>query len=136
MAEPKALSASSLVDPACLQCGESRSRVHAESLFCVTISGGLQPEVDQEWERHRWADWNDAELARFGVKPEAFERHRRTDASTFGWIDCEDLARGHIYATAQDHDSYGWPIGRCLACYQLDPNATDICETEPNRETR
>lgn len=104
-------------DPICLQCGERRSAVRAESLYCCTISGGESPEVDQEWDRHRWADWTDRELAALGVRSEAYDKHRRTDTSTFPWIACDDTVRGHVPADAEAVGR-GWAdrVGQCMAC--------------------
>jgi hypothetical protein len=105
------------VDPCCLQCGQRKSDVRTQSLFCCTIGGGESPEVDQEWAHHRWADWHDDELTRFGVKPEAFDKHRRTDASTFQWIACDDTVRGHHFV--DDVTEFDWvEAGRCVFCYQ------------------
>lgn len=105
--------------PTCLQCGQERRRVRAESLFCCTISGYYEPEIDQEWEHHRWADWTDRELDRAGIKPGAYDKHRRTDASVLQWVDCADTKRGHIPG---DDDAVAsmWVdrVGQCIACGQ------------------
>ena len=103
-------------DPECLQCGQRRSVVRAERYFCCTISGYETPEVDQEWERHRWADWSDRELDRLGVKAEAYDKHRRTDASVFPWIDCDDTKLGHLPADEETAAGWGIPVGDCCLC--------------------
>lgn len=106
------------LDPECLQCGQKRSKVRAEGLYCATISAGLQPEVDQEWDRHRWVDLTDRELAKAGVRPEAYDKHRRTDISVLGWIDCEDKISGHKPVTEQDAAQYEWLTpGHCWFCH-------------------
>lgn len=104
-------------DPTCLQCGERRSKVRAESLFCCTISGYETPEVDQEWERHRWRDWTDRQLDAAGIKPEVFDKHRRTLAGHLQWVDCDDLRRGHVLADAESVAAmFADREGQCIAC--------------------
>lgn len=103
-------------DPKCLQCGERRSRVRAESLFCCTVSGYEYVEVDQEWDRHRWAGWTDRELDRSGIKPEAFEKYRRENVATLEYADCDDTKRGHTPADTEDEAKYGLPVGTCVWC--------------------
>lgn len=108
----------------CLQCGESRDAVKAGRNYCVVMEGYETPEVAHEWAHHRWADWTDAELERFGVKPEAYERHRRDDALTFQWVACDDTLRGHVYATsveADDLELLNMKPGRCFLCGKDDP---------------
>ena len=81
----------------CLQCGETKASIKRKQIVLCGIEEGYEyRELAHEWPHHRWADWTDAELARFGVKPAAFEKHRRTDSLTFQWIACDDT-----YATAR-----------------------------------
>lgn len=106
-----------MTEPTCLQCGEPKARVQAESLFCCTVSGYEVVEVDQEWERHRWADWTDRELDRAGIQPDAYEKHRRTDAGVLLWVGCDDTKRGH---TPADEEAVAgmWAdrVGQCITC--------------------
>lgn len=108
-------------DPVCLQCGEQRSTVRAESLFCCTLSVGESVEVDQEWEHHRWADWTDAELGQAGIKAAAYDRHRRTDAGVLAWVACEDTVRGHNPAGENDVGVWVDRLGQCTWCGQQQP---------------
>jgi hypothetical protein len=114
-------------DPECLQCGQKRSTVRAESLYCCTISGYETPEVDQEWDRHRWKDWSDRELDRYGVKASAYAKHRKTDFGVLPWIDCDDTKRGHSPA---DEEAVGamWAdrVGQCLWCGQPPRNTLGL----------
>lgn len=102
----------------CLQCGETRESLRQNRIVvCGIMSGGETPELAEEFPRHRWADWTDRELASFGVKPEAFDRHRRTDALTFQWIACDDTVRGH-HPVEKDDPEWGLRAGQCFLCGQ------------------
>lgn len=120
-------------DPTCLQCGERRSKVRAESLFCCTVSGYEYVEVDQEWERHRWADWTDRELTRSGIKPEAFEKYRRASVGTLDYADCVDTRRGHMPADEETSAGWGIEVGRCIRCGAMTPPAKSPATTEGDR---
>jgi len=101
----------------CLQCGETKASIKAQGIIaCCTMSVGEYAEVNDEWPQHRWKDWTDTELSRAGVMPEAFERHRRTDASTFQWISCIDTVRGHIIADKSSDLDFASYIGQCILC--------------------
>lgn len=101
----------------CLQCGETPSSIKRQGIVvCGIVSGYYEPELTEEWPRHRWVDWRDSELALFGVKPEAFERHRRTPALTFQWIACDDTVRGHRPADEDDAQFMGVRKGQCVLC--------------------
>ena len=91
----------------CLQCGETRESLKRDGIvLCGVMSGGEVPELDYEWPRHRWADWTDAQLARFGIKSEAFDRHRRTTAFTMQWVPCDDTVAGHAPVTTPGQVEY------------------------------
>lgn len=100
---------------ACLQCGQTPSQIKRDQTICGIEEGYEYRELAYEWPKHRWADWTDTELARNGIKPEAFDRHRRTDALTFQWIACVDRVRGHTPAKADDTD-WGVRVGQCYDC--------------------
>lgn len=103
----------------CLNCGETPSSIKREGIvLCGIVEGYYEPELTEEWPRHHWVDWRDAELARFGVKPEAYDRHRRTRTLNFQWIACEDTVRGHVLSDGSDADRemYGAVAGQCIAC--------------------
>lgn len=100
---------------ACLRCGQEREEVRRDKTFCATVD--YFGHTDQDWERHRWRDWSDRELDRAGVRPEAYDKHRRTNVNVLGWIDCEDTKRGHVPA---DQESvwarYVDRVGQCIVC--------------------
>lgn len=101
----------------CLQCGETSSSIKAQGIvLCGVVEGYYEPELVEEWPRHRWVDWRDSDLARFGVKPDAYDRHRRTPALTFQWIACDDTQRGHIPARADDVPDFASHVGQCICC--------------------
>ncbi|MGN6589485.1 MAG: hypothetical protein ACTHKE_04260 [Sphingomicrobium sp.] len=113
-------------DERCLNCDQTRAQIKSRNSFCATVSGFEYPEIDAEWSRHRWADWNDAELKRFGIKPEAYDKHRRTQGDKFQWVGCEDTVRGHTLATREsDREDFGAKIGQCIAC-GWKPDADDL----------
>lgn len=102
----------------CLQCGETRAWAKVPGRTCGIESGYEYRELEHEWPRHRWVSWTDKELSSFGVKPEAFEKHRRTDSLTFRWIGCEDTVRGHHPATEDCVPEFANEIGQCITCGQ------------------
>lgn len=104
----------------CLQCGESRTAVKLERLICGIVEGYESPELVHEWAHHRWTDWHDAELERFGLTPEAYDRHRRLGADDFQWVACRDTLRGHAYVeTSEDLELMGVKRGQCFLCGRL-----------------
>lgn len=101
----------------CLQCGETKSSIRAQGIvLCGIVEGYETPELAYEFPHHRWADWKDGELARFGVRPEAFDKHRRTQERDFEWISCEDTVRGHHAATSEDVPDWASRVGECALC--------------------
>lgn len=108
----------------CLQCGESHGAVRAERLFCATVSAWETVETEDEWERHRWADWSDRELDLFGIVPDAYDRHRRTPLLHMQWVACEDHKRGHVYA-GPPADQFDLPQGQCWGCGKYAPDSSD-----------
>jgi hypothetical protein len=102
----------------CLQCGQSRAVVWRERLGCATVTSGESVEADETWERHRWADWTDWELERFGVVGWAFERYRRTQARDFQWLACEHSVYGHSWAE-EDDPEFGVAEGQCWKCGRM-----------------
>lgn len=106
----------------CLHCGDTRAQSKEPGRICGIESRGETIELVEEFANHRWADWRDAELEHFGVKPEAYERHRRTPIMDFQWIACVDTVRGHRLLTEADFEGDGAEIwrgmkpGQCIAC--------------------
>lgn len=94
-------------DQYCLQCGESRAAVKRERLCCATV--GYEGEAHDEWDRHRWRDWTDKELASIGVLPEHYDKYRRAKEDDLNFINCRDKGREHIPLEE-------WPRA-CCACW-------------------
>lgn len=104
---------------ACLQCGETKASIKAQGIvLCGIVSGYYEPELTDEWPRHRWADWRDSELAMMGLRPEAYEKHRRSRIFDIQWAGCEETIRGHIIATEDDVE-WGLKRGQCVTCGKI-----------------
>lgn len=115
----------------CLQCGETPATIKQKDLICGIEGGYEYRELEYEWPRHRWADWRDKELARAGIKAEAFGKHRRTPALTLPWVGCDDTRRGHMPANQEAIDEFmASRIGECTFCGQRPPT------TETNEGAR
>lgn len=111
----------------CLQCGQSRAQVKANGPYCATVTGYEYVETLDEWDRHHWRDWSDAELKRHGLLPEQYDEHRRTNI-----YDLEFPARaahckehGHSYPKAwhppMHRDLLSMYSGMehvCMCCYE------------------
>lgn len=98
----------------CLQCDQTRATVKANDYYCATVD--YYGECQEEWPRHRWADWTDTELARLGVLPEfmhLYRRHNERDLLQF--IDCTHRGREHTPWDGNPDD--GPPPYVCIACW-------------------
>ena len=84
----------SMTNQHCLQCGESRAAVKREGLYCADVAYDGEPAY--EWDRHRWRDWTDKELARVGILPEHYDKYRRAEVYDLNFINCADKGREHI----------------------------------------
>lgn len=101
----------------CLHCGEYRQAVRQEKLICGIMSGYEYPELDFEFPSHRWADWKDRDLKVHGIKPEAYDKYRRSSLYDLEYAECDDKVTGH--RPAQDDDpKYGFVKGVCMDCGQ------------------
>lgn len=101
----------------CLQCGETRASIKANSYICGVVSGGEVNELLHDWPTHRWSPWGDKALQYAGIKQEAYIRHRMTNIQEFPYVACDDLVRGHILSTEDsDLDDFGTKIGQCISC--------------------
>lgn len=108
----------------CLHCGETPESIRRKRIVvCGIMEGYETPELSVEFPRHRWVDWRDSELTRFGVKPDAFEKHRRTPVTTFQWIDCKDTVRGHHPADENDVGVMADRVGQCIFCGKIPASA-------------
>lgn len=106
-------------DRHCLHCDETKASLKREGIaLCGIVSGYYEPELTDEWPRHRWADWTDRELDRMGIRPEAYDKHRRTLILHMEWVGCEDTKRGHVPSdgSAEDFEFLGVRKGQCIAC--------------------
>lgn len=104
-----------MAEPRCLHCDQTRAQIKANQTICGTVSGYEYVELDEEWPRHHWNDWTNKRLARFGIRPEAFERHRRTQITQFQWAACDDTVQGHHYPKHSTPE-YGFRINECMDC--------------------
>ena len=100
----------------CLQCGETRAAVKAHGYFCATVD--YYGECQDEWPRHRWADWSNAELSRLGILPEFMGLYRRHNIESFRFIRCDHQGREHKPGDKE----LGIPDHICVGCF------TDIRE--------
>jgi len=108
----------------CLYCGISEAEVIAtRNREGYTLGCGIERstesglDYEELSERHRWADWKDAELDRMGIKPEAYEKHRRSTIFNIQWAACDDTKRGHAPATYDDvTEMFANYTGQCIAC--------------------
>ena len=109
----------------CLHCGETRAAVKANGLYCATVDG--YGECSEEWPRHRWADWNDRELAAWGVLPQFMHLHRRDDERDLQFLDCTHLGKEHRPGNPAE-DECDPPAHICVCCW------ADLNEEEPTNE--
>lgn len=103
----------------CLQCGQSKAQVKAEQTICATEGGYEYLEITNEWPRHRWAPWSDAELTLHGIKAESYAKYRLWPLLEFEYIACQDRLRGHNPAKELIPDFGITAIGQCFDCYAL-----------------
>ena len=98
----------------CLQCGQTRAEVKANDTFCATVTGYEVIETNDEWERHHWRDWSDAELRRHGIEPSLWNAHRRTDiyGLEFPFRESICIREGH----SEPVPDY-WDEHTCPCCY-------------------
>lgn len=108
----------------CLQCGQTREEVKKYGTFCATLSGYEAVEGQDEWDRHHWRDWSNAELKRFGIHPSLWEANRRTGIySLEGPIRTSScMKNGHTYPKPWHPPMPGWlldalPKDVCTTCY-------------------
>lgn len=127
-------------DRRCLHCDETKASIRANGIMVCGIMEGYEvQELVEEFPHHRWADWNDRELGRIGVRKDAFRRHRRTRLVDMQWIACDDTVRGHIPAKAEDVHVMASYVGQCILCgadRRYDPMPTPpsgyaACRTYP-----
>lgn len=94
----------------CLQCGKCREQVR--DYFdspCATATYGEYVEGLDDWLRHHWRDWSDADLAKYGLPESWWNTNRRTDYYDleFAWREATCQEQGH----APDYEGY------CPRCY-------------------
>lgn len=99
----------------CLHCGQTKAQIKRDQTICGIEGGYEYVELIAEWPRHRWVDWTDKELTRYGIRPEAFAKYRRQPITQFEYVDCADTIRGHNLATEPFPDM-GIKPGQCWNC--------------------
>lgn len=99
-------------EPHCINCGDSRAAVREQQLICGTVD--YFGELSEEYGNHRWADWNDRDLARYGILPEHAHHYRRAHVNTLPWVACEHRGEPHEFvkpSTEADEP------GVCIRCF-------------------
>lgn len=102
----------------CLQCGKSRTAVKDRyNSPCATATGYEVVETQDDWDRHHWRDWSDAELRAQGVHESLWASNRRTDFYSFEyvWRESECIRKGHVVLP---YDADFSVPGRCDRCYE------------------
>lgn len=103
-------------NPECLHCGILRGDARRQRAACEIWGGYEYVELEEEWPRHRWRDWTDADLAASDIRPDAYERHRRDPVRALSWTGCDDTTQGHVPAAAADISILADHIGQCVRC--------------------
>lgn len=107
-------------DAECLQCGQTKYQVKRERTFCATVTGHEVVETQDEWSRHHWRDWSDAELTKHGIHPSLWDENRRTNV-----YDLEFPARvSHCMENGHTHPK---PWRPPMAAWKLDAFPADLC---------
>lgn len=109
----------------CLQCGQTRAQVRQEGTSCGTTEGYEVVEMLDEWARHHWRDWSDAELKAQGIHPSLWEENRRTDFYDL-WLPhrrSHCMQNGHKYPRPWHPPMHRdrldmFPPDTCLTCYE------------------
>lgn len=106
--------ATSALPRQCLQCFAPEG-INVGS--CEVWGGVEYYELLEEWENHQFDDWADDQLAAHGIKPEAFDRHRRDLHRDLDYADCDDYTFGHRWTTAEDvAEQMADRVGECVHC--------------------
>lgn len=100
---------------ACLQCEQTPAQVRENQTICGIEGGYEYIELEAEWPRHHWRDWSDVELRKSGIKPDAYESHRRTAATSLQYAPCDEQINGHRGA-AEDSVEFGLRVDQCIFC--------------------
>lgn len=108
-------------DTICLQCGESRGAVKRKGYFCATVD--YYGECQEDWPKHRWADWRDHELAGMGIHPDLWERSRRDNVNTLGFRIAESDCVRNGHRNWADPE-FSATRNRCDRCYAVITDGT------------
>lgn len=101
----------------CLQCGDTRESLKRSGYSCGIMSGGEEPELVDDFPRHRFRPWGDQFLSSAGIKSESFSKYRTAQIMDLQWAACEDQVRGHSLATEEsDYEDFGARVGSCIKC--------------------
>lgn len=109
----------------CLQCGRTREEVRWESTSCGVTSDYDVFDLLDEWDRHHWRDWSDAELAAQGIHPSLWDANRRTGIYDLEWPALASMCieNGHRYPNPWHPPMHldalkMFPPDDCLVCYE------------------
>lgn len=97
----------------CLHCGQSKAEVKANNTYCAAVDH--YGECQEEWDRHQWRDWSDAELRRLRILPEFMGLYRRTSIDNLQFVDCTHMGREHTPWDGNPDD--GPPPYICIGCW-------------------
>lgn len=124
---------SQLNEDTCLQCHQTRYEVRTNNTYCSTVSGYEYVEVDDEWERHHWRDWSDAELRNMDIHPNFWDRNRRTPIQDleYVWMESKCFEEGHV----PEDLNYAGP-DRCPRCFISFSAQIEAGETIRMRENK
>ena len=106
----------------CLQCGQTRAQVKAQQTFCATLTGYEVVEVDQEWDRHHWRDWSNADLRAAGMPEVEWPNYRRASFYAFEAYHWSEAIKNCKHTGEIDKE------GRCWLCCELVPAASSRTE--------
>ena len=116
----------------CLQCGQTREQVKRNDTICATVTGYEVIETLDEWDRHHWRDWSNAEFRRMGIHPSLWEENRRTGIYDLEWAGRTSycMEHGHSYPRPWHPPLSKWvldmhPPNLCTTCYE-EREATDV----------
>lgn len=135
----------------CLICGVSEAEVkRVRSKDGYTLGCGIESNTEAGFDyeelspRHRWRQWNAAELQSAGIKPEVWDKYRLSRADYLMWAACEDRVRGHVLSDGSEEDRYffGTEAGQCITCgkkdLQPEQQVVEVCvlRSEPFKHPR
>ncbi|KQO98571.1 hypothetical protein [Leifsonia sp. Leaf264] len=113
-----------LPEGTCLQCEQTRDEVRREHTICGIEGGYEYRELIEQWDRHHWRDWSDAELRTFGIREERWADIRRLILADLDWVAVEERCARDGHTPPDDLDA----SGRCATCFSLIPQIATAVE--------